>query len=104
MFLKETIKETMPMMNMNSFNTRQQNHFEYFTYIGSTRQSQVATSANTSQGQGGPIAQTNNNKQHVNNPHQHHTKNTAQNTQAVDEVEEGEMEEGSHCEMFVEIV
>lgn len=23
----------MPMMNMNSFATRQQNHYEYFTYI-----------------------------------------------------------------------
>ena len=36
MFLVESIRETMPMMNMNSFNTRQQNHFEYFTYIGRT--------------------------------------------------------------------
>ena len=33
MFLREDVKETLPMMNMSSFHTRQQNHFEYFTYI-----------------------------------------------------------------------
>lgn len=33
MFLKEDVKETMPMMNMNSFTTMQQNHYHGFSYI-----------------------------------------------------------------------
>lgn len=34
MFLQETIRETMPLMNMNSISIKQQNHFDRFTYIG----------------------------------------------------------------------
>lgn len=33
MFLQESIRETMPMMNMQSFATKQKNHFGNFTYI-----------------------------------------------------------------------
>ena len=39
MFLQESIRETMPMMNMQSFATKQKNHFGNFTYI--SRQSNV---------------------------------------------------------------
>jgi serine/threonine protein kinase len=108
MFLRETIKETMPMMNMNSFNTRQQNHFEYFTYIGTTRQSTTGATQ-SSQGQGGPTmgqgtlgAGSKLKFSGISNPHQHHI-NVSSNTR-VDEEEEGEDDNGSHAEMFVEIV
>lgn len=43
MFLQESIKDTMPIMNMQSFASKQKNHFGNFTYI--SRQSNVANSA-----------------------------------------------------------
>jgi serum/glucocorticoid-regulated kinase 2 len=43
-FLQENIKETMPMMSMNSF-TAKQNHYGNFTYIG--RNSYIAIEGNS---------------------------------------------------------
>ena len=45
-FLKEDIKETMPMRDMSSFHTRQQNHYVNFTMVA--RQSNIQFTASTS--------------------------------------------------------
>ena len=45
-FLREDIKETMPMKDMSSFHTRQQNHYVNFTMVA--RQSNIQFTASTS--------------------------------------------------------
>lgn len=88
MFLRETIKETMPLMNMSSFTTRQQNHFEYFTYI-SNRQSNVGAPPTINDGK----------------PIMHSGHRMVSKTTAVDEEDnEEDGDGGDHGEMYVEIV
>ncbi len=45
MFLQESIKETMPITNMQSFATRQKNHFGNFTYISRQSNANLGNSA-----------------------------------------------------------
>jgi serine/threonine protein kinase len=107
MFLRETIKETMPLMNMNSFSTKQQNHFDRFTYIaggGPLRTSgelhhplfpgshnegiPTAASLNLSNGGAVPVATTSGIEDRVEEANE----------------EEEEEDDNHHGEMFVEIV
>ena len=93
MFLRETIRETMPMMNMNSFSTKQKNHFGNFTYISNKASNIGATSQDGNKGHS-----TSHNA--INHPgHRMVSKTTA-----VDEEDENKENDDDHGEMFVEIV
>ena len=84
----------MPMINMNSFSSKQKNHFGNFTYI-SNRASNIGANSTADGNKSYPPSH---------NAINHPGHRMVSKTTAVDEEDENKENDDDHGEMFVEIV
>ena len=83
----------MPMMNMNSFTTRQQNHFGNFTYISNKNSNIMLSGASSPTADNQTIDTSSKDEKYSKNVSNRH----------FEDINEEE-DDGDHAEMFVEIV